>query len=69
MLALILSGSCFIVTRLIFAGTVNRWGGFRVAIVSFIVESAGLFALSSATTHNVALSGRALSGCGFALVF
>jgi hypothetical protein len=37
--------------------------------VSFIVESTGSFALSSATTHNVALSGTALSGCGFALDF
>ncbi len=37
--------------------------------MSFIVESTGLFALSSATTRNVALSGTALSGCGFALVF
>ena len=68
-LALVLFGGCFIVTRLLFADTVNRWDGFRVAMVSFIVESAGLFVLWSATTHDVALAGAALSGCGFALVF
>jgi MFS family permease len=68
-LALILFGGCFIATRLLFAGAINRWDGFRVAIVSFIVESAGLFVLWSATTHDVALAGAALSGCGFALVF
>jgi predicted MFS family arabinose efflux permease len=68
-LALILFGSCFIVTRLLFADTINRWDGFRVAMVSFIVESAGLFVLWSATTHDVALVGAALTGCGFALVF
>ncbi|HLN00368.1 MAG TPA: MFS transporter [Bryobacteraceae bacterium] len=68
-LALILFGSCFIITRLLFAGAINRWNGFRVALVSFIVESAGLFVLWSATTHDVALAGAALSGCGFALVF
>jgi predicted MFS family arabinose efflux permease len=68
-LALIFFGSCFIVTRLVFAGTINRWGGFRVAMVSLIVESAGLFVLWSATTHDVALAGASLSGCGFALVF
>jgi predicted MFS family arabinose efflux permease len=68
-LALILFGSCFIVTRLLFAGTINRWHGFRVAMASFIVESAGLFILWSATTHDVALAGAALTGCGFALVF
>jgi predicted MFS family arabinose efflux permease len=68
-LALILFGSCFIVTRLLFADTINRWDGFRVAMVSFMVESAALFVLWSATTHDTALAGAALSGCGFALVF
>ncbi len=68
-LALILFGSCFIVTRLLFAGAINRWDGFRVAMGSFILESAGLLVLWSATTHDVALAGAALSGCGFALVF
>jgi predicted MFS family arabinose efflux permease len=37
--------------------------------VSFIVEATGLLVLWSATTHDVALAGAALSGCGFALVF
>jgi predicted MFS family arabinose efflux permease len=68
-LALILFGSCFILTRLLLAGAINRWNGFRVAMASFIVESAGLFVLWSATNHDVALAGAALSGCGFALVF
>ena len=68
-LARILFGGGFIITRLLFAGTTNRWGGLRVATVSFIVESAGLLLLWSATTHDVALAGAALSGCGFALVF
>jgi MFS family permease len=68
-LALILFGSCFIITRLLFADTIDRWDGFRVAMVSFIVESAGLLVLWSATSHDVALAGAALSGCGFALVF
>jgi len=68
-LALILFGSGFIVTRLLFSGAINRWGGFLIATASFIVEAAGLFVLWSATTHDVALAGAALSGCGFALVF
>src|ERR1017187_3666136 len=68
-LALMLFGTCFIVTRLLFASAINRWDGFRVAMVSFILESAGLFVLWSATTHDVALAGAGLSGCGFALVF
>jgi predicted MFS family arabinose efflux permease len=68
-LVLILFGSCFIFTRLLFAGSINRWQGFRVAITSFVVESAGLFVLWSATSHDMALVGAALSGFGFALVF
>ena len=68
-LALILFGSGFIVTRLLFSDAINRWGGFLIATVSFIVEAAGLFVLWSAATHDVALAGAALSGCGFALVF
>jgi predicted MFS family arabinose efflux permease len=38
-------------------------------MVSFLVESAGLFVLWSATAHDLALAGAALSGCGLALVF
>jgi MFS family permease len=68
-LALVLFGICFVVTRLLLAETVNRWDGFRVAMASFIVESAGLFVLWSATSHDLALAGTALSGCGLALVF
>ena len=68
-LALGLFGACFVVTRLLFAGAVNRWGGFRVGMVSFLVEAAGLLLLWSATTHDLALAGAALSGCGLALIF
>jgi MFS family permease len=68
-LALVLFGGCFIVIRLLFAGAISCWGGFRVALVSFIAESAGLLVLWSTTTHDAALAGAALSGCGFALVF
>jgi MFS family permease len=68
-LALLLFGGCFIVIRLLFAGAINHWDGFRVAFISFIAEAAGLLILWSATTHDMALAGAALSGCGFALVF
>lgn len=68
-MALSLFGICFVVTRLAFPGAINRWCGLRVGMVSFIVESAGLFVLWSATTHDLALAGIALSGCGLALVF
>jgi MFS family permease len=68
-LAMSLFGVCFIATRLTFADTINRWGGFRVAMASFLVEATGLLVLWSATSPDMARSGAALSGCGFALVF
>jgi MFS family permease len=68
-LALGVFGSCFVATRLLLGGTINDWGGFRVAMVSFIVEGVGLLLLSSAAVPEMALAGTALSGCGFALVF
>lgn len=66
---LVLFGSCFVLTRLLFASAINRWGGFRVGMVSFVVESAGLLVLFLSTTPDAALVGAALSGTGFALVF
>ncbi|MCH1995617.1 MFS transporter, partial [Achromobacter xylosoxidans] len=62
-------GCAFIGVRLLFAGTITRYGGFRVAQVSFLVEAAGLALLWLAPNPGAALVGAALTGCGFALVF
>lgn len=62
-------GGAFIGVRLLFAGTITRFGGFRVAQVSFLVEAAGLLLLWLAPNPGIALMGAALTGCGFALVF
>ncbi|MEX3966233.1 MFS transporter [Paraburkholderia sp. EG286B] len=62
-------GLMFIGARLLFANTIKRFGGFRVAIVSFSCECAGLLLLWLAPTPQVALAGAALTGFGFALVF
>ncbi len=62
-------GCAFIGVRLLFAGTITRYGGFRVAQVSFLVEAAGLALLWLAPSTGLALMGAALTGCGFALVF
>ncbi|CAB3670000.1 putative MFS-type transporter YhhS [Achromobacter pulmonis] len=62
-------GCAFIGVRLLFAGTITRYGGFKVAQVSFLVEAAGLALLWLAPNPTAALLGAALTGCGFALVF
>lgn len=68
-LALTVFGMTFIVARLLFAHTINRFGGFRVAIASFAIESIGLLLLWQADLPQWALTGAALTGAGFALIF
>ncbi len=67
--SLTLFGSFFIGSRLLFANTITRFGGFRVAIVSFLVEAVGLLILWLAASPEVAMVGASLAGFGFALVF
>ncbi|MGN6481865.1 MFS transporter, partial [Luteibacter sp.] len=68
-LSLSLFGSCFIGVRLVFANAINRFGGYRVARVSLVVECLGLLLLWFGTSPHAALAGAALTGSGFALVF
>jgi MFS family permease len=68
-LSLTVFGTMFVGARLLFANTIKVYGGFRVAIVSFAFECAGLLMLWLASEPTVALAGAALTGFGFALVF
>ena len=62
-------GLAFIVVRLLFIHSIHRWGGFRVAVACFSVESVGVLLLWSATSPWMASGGAALTGFGFSLVF
>ncbi|PMS16514.1 MFS transporter [Trinickia dabaoshanensis] len=68
-LALTLFGSFFVGARLLFANAIRTYGGFRVALVSFAFECAGLLTLWLAPAPHAALLGAAVTGFGFALVF
>ena len=59
----------FVATRLLFASTIGKWGGHRVAIVSLAFECSGLILLALATISFLARAGAALTGVGFSLVF
>jgi MFS family permease len=62
-------GVAFIIARLLFIQTINRFGGFPVAIVCLSVESVGLFLLWRAGSPWMAMTGAAFGGFGFSLVF
>jgi MFS family permease len=62
-------GVAFILARLLFIQTINRFGGFPVAIACLSVESMGMLLLWRANAPWIALSAAALSGFGFSLVF
>jgi predicted MFS family arabinose efflux permease len=62
-------GACFVGVRLVFGGSISRFGGYRVALVSFVVECAGLVVLAAAGSAGVAMVGGALTGVGFSLIF
>lgn len=68
-LSLTLYGVCFIGVRLTCSRFINRFGGFPVALVSLVVEIAGLTLLAFAHARATAFIACALIGFGFSLIF
>lgn len=62
-------GFAFILARLLFIRTIDRFGGFPVAMTCLAVESVGEILLWRAPSPWIALAGAALAGFGFSLVF
>jgi MFS family permease len=67
--SLTLFGVAFVVARLLFSGTINKWGGYRVAMVSLAVECGGLIVMWLGATPLAAKIGATVAGFGFSLVF
>jgi MFS family permease len=62
-------GLAFIGARLLFIHTIDRFGGYPVALVCLSVVSVGLLLLWSAHSPWMALAAAALTGFGHSLVF
>jgi MFS family permease len=67
--ALSLFSLAFVGSRLLFSSSINRMGGFKVAIISLLTESIGLLLLCMAPSPLIAMLGATLTGFGFSLVF
>ncbi len=59
----------FTVIRLVSGNAINRFGGLKVSLVSFLAEGVGLFLLWHADSVLTADIGAFLTGCGFSLIF
>jgi MFS family permease len=62
-------GLAFILARLLFIQTINRFGGYPVAITCLTVESMGMLLLWRSTSPFMAFCAAGLTGFGFSLVF
>ncbi|SFT91547.1 MFS transporter [Pseudomonas marincola] len=62
-------GIAFIVSRLLFAGVIKRFGGYPVAVVCLAIEFFGLMLLAFGNAPSVMLAGAALTGLGLSLVY
>lgn len=62
-------GAFYILTRVFFSSLPDRFGGYRVALVSLAVEVAGQLLIFTASSPAVVILGCSLTGIGFSLIF
>lgn len=62
-------GGSYILTRVFFSSYPDRFGGFKVAMISILIEIAGQLCIGLSTNGWTAILGCALTGIGFSLVF
>jgi MFS family permease len=62
-------GLSFIVVRLLFIHSIDRFGGYPVAMFCLLIDALSMVVLWRAPSPWAALAGASLTGAGFALVF
>jgi MFS family permease len=62
-------GAAFILSRLLFIKTIDRFGGYPVGMACLSVESVGMILLWQSSAPWMAFLGAAFAGLGFSLVF
>jgi MFS family permease len=59
----------FILSRVLFGGLADRFGGAKVALICALIEAAGLGSIAAAPWFALALIGAAFAGLGYSLVY
>lgn len=59
----------FILSRILFGHLADRFGGAKVALICALIEAAGLALIAVAPWLALALTGAALAGLGYSLVY
>lgn len=62
-------GAFYILTRVFFASFPDKYGGYKVAMISFVIEITGQLCIAFSNSPQMAIAGCALTGIGFSLVF
>jgi len=68
-LAFLTFGSFYILTRIFFSSLPDKFGGYKVAIGSLLIEIMGQLVIGFSTSEVMAIIGCSLSGIGFSLIF
>jgi MFS family permease len=68
-LAFMTFGGSYILIRLFFASFPDKFGGYRVAMVSLLIELSGQLLVSFAPSAVMSVIGCGLTGVGFSLIF
>ncbi|WP_413534031.1 MFS transporter [Empedobacter brevis] len=68
-LAFMVFGVCYVLTRLFFASFPDKYGGYKIALISLVIEITGQLLIWTAVNKSIAIIGCGLTGIGFSLVF
>lgn len=67
--AFILFGGFYILVRILFSSLPDKYGAYKVALVSLVIEIAGQLSIGFSNSAAMALIGCCLTGAGFSLIF
>lgn len=68
-LAFMFFGGSYILVRLFFSSFPDKYGGYKVTLVSLIIEIIGQLTIGYSTSKAMAIIGCSLTGAGFSLLF